>query len=740
MDGLKELQALLHPLAATLKRGSTEFLRRNSLLNPSSLPRLLWDFLALVFLMYDAVTLPISLIETPRGIEVSSIAINIFWLTDVLVNFRTGFFSAGKLIMKPSQIAWRYLKGWFAFDVFCILPGWTYLILQAFSVGQDSGQIVILQNIRMVRMVRYLAVLRLVRLTRFSRVFDRLSWKIVGFSTVVMWVTPLMWVLLVAHVLACMWYNIGDDDAGWVQAQGIQTEALTTKYLSSIHWSMSQLQGSSNVFPHTFDEYGFAIFVQVMALIMSCFFVSSVVTRVLTNSRLQQRKADCWALATHLSSTSQELTGSTIPFELIEAAFEGEFFEHREEQVRQADLLPLLPRQLVRNLMTEMRSSTVRCHPLFALASGKFPNCFLDLLSDGFHNQIVAENEVVFRRGDACDEMRFIAKGYFEYKQPEVSGGSQLSLTSVEEEQAEGSRSSGALTEALKSTTSIFSAAKPDIQAKVTAGASLLRKKQWISEAALWTVWENQGKLKAVTPSTLFVINAEAFQKLVFCYRGFQWVSTMYARQFILQVNEPGASDIMMPPASFKWDPDHIPELETVQELPFETQLPAHVAARVCRACVILASDIAANGLDERRPHHGFTIIVGSSEALKGCGRSDFNPFQGNNVSVLGADGGLEDHAVDLLRRNAFHADGAIVVDGISGRVMAAGWFVSDISLGGTQGGARSRSARAVAQQAGGCFVIKASEDSRGTLHLHLHQDSVKFKGQLTMQADDNGA
>merc|ERR1719195_1933083 len=87
--------------------------------------------------------------------------------------------------------------------------------------------------------------------------------------------------------------------------------------------------------------------------------------------------------------------------------------------------------------------------------------------------------------------------------------------------------------------------------------------------------------------------------------------------------------------------------------------------------------------------------------------------------------------AIETLRRNAFHTDGAVVVDGRSGRVVASSWFVGDIRLGGMEGGARSRSAKAVAQQAGGCYVIKCSEDSRGKLILHLDTSTRVFNGKL---------
>lgn len=148
--------------------------------------------------------------------------------------------------------------------------------------------------------------------------------------------------------------------------------------------------------------------------------------------------------------------------------------------------------------------------------------------------------------------------------------------------------------------------------------------------------------------------------------------------------------------------------------------LPRHIAKDVCRACVSMASRIARGGLDEHRPHHGFTFIVGDAHALEDFGSIGFNPFQHHVLSVIDANGALDEDTFEVLRRHAF-TDGAILVDGVTGLVAAAGWFVSDVGREGTVvGGARTRAARAIAQKAGGCFVIKCSEDSTGDLTLHL--------------------
>lgn len=171
--------------------------------------------------------------------------------------------------------------------------------------------------------------------------------------------------------------------------------------------------------------------------------------------------------------------------------------------------------------------------------------------------------------------------------------------------------------------------------------------------------------------------------------------------------------------------------------VPWMGELPRHIAPETCKACVRIAQRVAGRGLDEARAHHGFTIIVGNPKALESCGSAGFNPFQGHDKFVLNPDGSLNTSTFDVLRRNAFHADGAIVVDGATGRVVASGWFVGDISRGGDSGGARTRAARAVSQQAGGCFVIKCSEDSQGELSLHFNGATVDVPAGSALEASD---
>jgi len=330
--------------------------------------------------------------------------------------------------------------------------------------------------------------------------------------------------------------------------------------------------------------------------------------------------------------------------------------------------------------------------------------------------------ELIFQPGDACTSTRFIFDGRLQYVHARDIEANALVAVDLETIMSH----TQSVTKG-KAGTSLNSA-----MPEGSADSVVLARGDCISEPVLWTLWEHAGELASLTNGSCALLDCKTFEEVVTLYPMVLWLSVLYSRQFIIHLNKNLMSDIVVPPDVRKWEPEAIEAtVENTVGLPFEDELPPHCAPHVVKACVCLAQDIATNGLDEKRPHHGFTMIIGDGKALAACGKSGFNPFQGHDVRVVKQGGTTSIEAVETLRRNAFHSDGAIVVDGLSGRVVASSWFVGDISLGGMDGGARSRSAKAVAQQAGGCYVIKCSEDSRGKLILHLKKDTRVLSGKL---------
>ena len=126
-------------------------------------------------------------------------------------------------------------------------------------------------------------------------------------------------------------------------------------------------------------------------------------------------------------------------------------------------------------------------------------------------------------------------------------------------------------------------------------------------------------------------------------------------------------------------------------------------------SAVDLARFLAIKGAGEKQALHGLCLITGDREQVLKCGKvkkKSQNFVDKQTVSVLTDDAG------EFSAGAA--GDGAIVIDH-GGDYLCASFGVSDTSLGDhTGGGMRHQAASAIAQQAGGCFVIKVSEDACG--------------------------
>ena len=149
--------------------------------------------------------------------------------------------------------------------------------------------------------------------------------------------------------------------------------------------------------------------------------------------------------------------------------------------------------------------------------------------------------------------------------------------------------------------------------------------------------------------------------------------------------------------------------------------LPPHVSDEAKAAAMELAIKLATLGLGPDHKAHGFTLIFGDSKELLrrdevgNCvyGESAQDHF---DYTALGQTKDIRTKEGFAQVKAAGEQDGAMVIDSQTLMLAAANFFVTSIGKGDRHGGGgRHRMASAVSQQAGGCFVVKASEGSCGT-------------------------
>ncbi|XP_045563419.1 potassium voltage-gated channel subfamily H member 8 [Salmo salar] len=190
-----------------------------------------WDWLILLATFYVAVTVPYNVCFTvvggrdegssaPRSPpSVSDILVEILFMLDIALNFRTTFVStSGQVVYDARSICVHYVTTWLFVDLIAALP---FDLLYAFNVSVYFG-VHLLKTVRLLRLLRLLQ-----KLERYSQ-----------YSAVVLTLLMSMFALL-AHWMACIWYFIGRReienspnswDIGWLHELG---KRLGTPYFLS---------------------------------------------------------------------------------------------------------------------------------------------------------------------------------------------------------------------------------------------------------------------------------------------------------------------------------------------------------------------------------------------------------------------------------------------------------------------------------------------------------------------------
>ncbi|KAJ0009483.1 hypothetical protein NQD34_001185 [Periophthalmus magnuspinnatus] len=163
-----------------------------------------WDWLILLATFYVAITVPYNVCFTAVEIRedgvasarnpptVSDILVEILFIIDIVLNFRTTFVStSGQVVYDARSICIHYVTSWLFVDLIAALP---FDLLYAFNISVNFG-------------VHLLKTVRLLRLLRLLQKLDRYS----QYSAVVLTLLMSTFALL-AHWMACVWYFIGRSE------------------------------------------------------------------------------------------------------------------------------------------------------------------------------------------------------------------------------------------------------------------------------------------------------------------------------------------------------------------------------------------------------------------------------------------------------------------------------------------------------------------------------------------------
>uniref|UniRef100_A0A3B3VAJ0 Voltage-gated delayed rectifier potassium channel KCNH4 n=1 Tax=Poecilia latipinna TaxID=48699 RepID=A0A3B3VAJ0_9TELE len=371
-----------------------------------------WDWLILLATFYVAVTVPYNVCFTAVEIRedgvsaarnppsVSDILVEILFIIDIVLNFRTTYVStSGQVVYDSRSICIHYVTSWLFVDLIAALP---FDLLYAFNISVNFG-------------VHLLKTVRLLRLLRLLQKLDRYS----QYSAVVLTLLMSTFALL-AHWMACVWYFIGRSeietnnpaswDIGWLhelaKRLGTGGPSVRSSYVTSLYFALSSLTsvGFGNVSANTDSEKIFSICTMLIGALMHAVVFGNVTAII---QRMYSRRS--------LYHTRTKDLKDFIRVHRLPKALEQRMMECFQTTwsvnngIDVSELLKDFPDELRADIAMHLNKELLQL-PLFESASR---GC-LRSLSLIIKTSFCAPGEFLIRQGDALQAIYFVCSGSME--------------------------------------------------------------------------------------------------------------------------------------------------------------------------------------------------------------------------------------------------------------------------------------------------------------------------------------
>eukprot|EP00929_Paragymnodinium_shiwhaense_P024560 TRINITY_DN1506_c1_g2_i5.p1 TRINITY_DN1506_c1_g2~~TRINITY_DN1506_c1_g2_i5.p1 ORF type:complete len:1166 (-),score=265.66 TRINITY_DN1506_c1_g2_i5:49-3546(-) len=464
------------------------WLRRHIIAEPYSRRQLCWEICSSLLVLYDIMAIPLEVFDPPESafVAVATWVVRIWWTLDIFISFTTGYVSdQGTVVTKPSMVAKKYLRNQLFIDLLVVASDWTEVIVGTRTTGVFKAR-------RMLRLTR-LARLKKARETQ-EKLSEFFSAKVFVVASVVRLLAAL---LVLLHVLSCMWYGVSDNyqyvigpgKPSWVEDMDLRQMSFGEKYLHSFHFASAIFWGEHTALPFNTVERVFIIMTLFFCFVLQIWLVSSITTSMtqleIASARRNARfiKLERYM---HNHNISRELTlkvTRNAKHELQE--------QERNAPESEIDLLQVISEPLFMELHYEIFSPSLFLHPFFKCYSVFNPAGIRKACHVAADLQHFSKGDIIFHNSETPVNPRvfFVVNGELMY---------------------------------------------------IWAGDPSMRAvgcKNWISEAVLWVhSWIHMGTLRAETNCRLMTINALKFQEILGTFPSMEPVK--YANRFTQFVND----------------------------------------------------------------------------------------------------------------------------------------------------------------------------------------------------------
>ena len=235
--------------------------------------RMTWNIFSMFHLIFCFIYIPFeNSFELNNEFSMNFNYLTIFLFSlDILLNFLSGKFVKGFLVVDPKFLFESYLKSYFILDFLAVVYSFLGLL--------NNNNYLVNQN-KIFTLYKFLILVKIPRFFSYSKIVSNYLNLENGVQEIIDMIKLICYSLFLAHILACFWHMCSfiNKENNWLKSYQIENEVPSIKYLYSLYWTIVTIMtvGYGDIKPQNQFEALFAIFTIIFGCGLYAFNLNSL--------------------------------------------------------------------------------------------------------------------------------------------------------------------------------------------------------------------------------------------------------------------------------------------------------------------------------------------------------------------------------------------------------------------------------------------------------------------------------